>query len=262
MSCAVAGEGPMPPRDAKPGGSLGLRPSVHQTRSVAWAASEARLRKDGTGWPPSLSASTYRRIGWTWRCASDRRDVRRRTRRRGLNRLIARLAPLGPKAIAVEATGGYETVVAASHSAASLPVVVVSPAQVRAFAKALGNRAKTDPIDAVVIAHFVEAAKSGRCPTNRPGFWPILWLDESPRSARPPPCPPHKRGRALPPAAARVDPSAGTVTRRAALAVSQYYQYLKCLFTPRPAQLFVRNGGQHDGPRRGASGPGRGNPSA
>jgi transposase len=77
----------------------------------------------------------------------------------GLSRLIARLAPLEPKAIAVEATGGYETVVAASLSAAGLPVVVVNPAQVRAFAKALGKRAKTDPIDAAVIAHFVEAAK-------------------------------------------------------------------------------------------------------
>ena len=77
----------------------------------------------------------------------------------GLSRLIARLAPLEPQAIAVEATGGYETVVAASLSAAGLPVVVVNPAQVRAFAKALGKRAKTDPIDAAVIAHFVEAAK-------------------------------------------------------------------------------------------------------
>jgi transposase len=50
-------------------------------------------------------------------------------------------------------------VVAASLSATGLPVVVVNPAQVRAFAKALGKRAKTDPIDAAVIAHFVEATK-------------------------------------------------------------------------------------------------------
>jgi transposase len=57
----------------------------------------------------------------------------------------------------VEATGGYETVVTAELAAAGLPVVVVNPAQVRAFAKALGRRAKTDPIDAAVIAHFVEA---------------------------------------------------------------------------------------------------------
>ncbi len=77
----------------------------------------------------------------------------------GLDSLIARLLPLAPAAIAVEATGGYETVVAASLAAAGLAVVVVNPAQIRAFAQALGRRAKTDPIDAGVIAHFVEATK-------------------------------------------------------------------------------------------------------
>ena len=70
-----------------------------------------------------------------------------------------RLGKLQVALVGLEATGGYETVVAASLSAASLPVVVVKPAQVRAFAKALGKRAKTDPIDAAVIAHFVEATK-------------------------------------------------------------------------------------------------------
>src|SRR5262249_52394792 len=60
---------------------------------------------------------------------------------------------------AVEATGGFETVVAASLASASLPVIVVNPAQVRAFALALGKRAKTDPIDAAVIARFVEATR-------------------------------------------------------------------------------------------------------
>jgi transposase len=77
----------------------------------------------------------------------------------GLDSLIARLLPLAPAAVAVEATGGYETVVAASLAAAGLAVVVVNPAQIRAFAQALGRRAKTDPIDAGVIAHFVEATK-------------------------------------------------------------------------------------------------------
>jgi len=77
----------------------------------------------------------------------------------GLDSLIARLVPLAPTAVAVEATGGYETVVAASLAAAGLAVVVVNPAQVRAFAQALGRRAKTDPIDAGVIAHFAEATK-------------------------------------------------------------------------------------------------------
>lgn len=77
----------------------------------------------------------------------------------GIAALIERLGPLGPAAIAVEATGGFETVVAAGLAGAGLPVIVVNPAQVRAFANALGKRAKTDPIDAGVIAHFVEATK-------------------------------------------------------------------------------------------------------
>ncbi len=61
--------------------------------------------------------------------------------------------------IAVEATGGYETMVAATLSEHGLPVVVVNPAQVRCFANALGKRAKTDPIAAEVIARFAEATK-------------------------------------------------------------------------------------------------------
>lgn len=77
----------------------------------------------------------------------------------GIDALIARIAPLGVQAVAVEATGGFETVVAASLGGAGLPVIVVNPAQVRAFAQALGKRAKTDPIDAAVIARFVEATK-------------------------------------------------------------------------------------------------------
>jgi transposase len=77
----------------------------------------------------------------------------------GVEALQARLAELSPKLVAVEATGGFETVVAASLGAAGLPVVVVNPAQVRAFAAAVGKRAKTDPIDAAVIAHFAEATR-------------------------------------------------------------------------------------------------------
>lgn len=75
----------------------------------------------------------------------------------GLEELVARLAPMTVATIAVEATGGFETVVAASLAAAGLPVVVVNPAQVRAFAQAVGQRAKTDPIDAAMIARFVVA---------------------------------------------------------------------------------------------------------
>jgi transposase len=77
----------------------------------------------------------------------------------GLDELVARLKVIAPALIAVEATGGFECVVTAALVGAGLPVVVVNPAQVRAFANALGKRAKTDPIDAAVIAHFAEATK-------------------------------------------------------------------------------------------------------
>jgi transposase len=77
----------------------------------------------------------------------------------GLDALLTRLRPLAPALVGLEATGGYETVVAATLAAAGLPVVVLNPAQVRAFARALNKRAKTDPIDAAVIARFLAATR-------------------------------------------------------------------------------------------------------
>jgi transposase len=75
----------------------------------------------------------------------------------GLEALIERMQALQPQVIVLEATGGFETVAAAALCAAGLPVAVVNPAQVRHFAQALGQRAKTDPIDAAVIARFAGA---------------------------------------------------------------------------------------------------------
>ena len=77
----------------------------------------------------------------------------------GLEQLTIRLRELAPQVVALEATGGFETIAAAALASARLPVVVVNPAQIRAFAKAIGRRAKTDPIDAATIAHFAEATK-------------------------------------------------------------------------------------------------------
>lgn len=77
----------------------------------------------------------------------------------GLGEVIERLRRHALAIVAVEATGGFETIVAAGLAGAGLPVVVVNPAQVRAFATALGKRAKTDPIDAAVIARFVAATR-------------------------------------------------------------------------------------------------------
>ena len=77
----------------------------------------------------------------------------------GIDDLVSRLEPIRAEVVALEATGGFETVAVAGLSAAGFAVVVVNPAQVRAYAHALGRRAKTDAIDAAVIAAFVAATK-------------------------------------------------------------------------------------------------------
>lgn len=77
----------------------------------------------------------------------------------GLDRLVERLAELHPKLVVMEATGGFETVVAAALAAGKLPLAVVNPRRVRAFAQALGLLAKTDRLDAKTIALYGEAAK-------------------------------------------------------------------------------------------------------
>lgn len=78
----------------------------------------------------------------------------------GLEDLVQRLAALSPSVVGLEATGGFERLAVAALAGAGLAVVVVNPAQVRAYANALGKRANTDPIDAAVIAAFVAATKA------------------------------------------------------------------------------------------------------
>jgi transposase len=77
----------------------------------------------------------------------------------GLAELIEALRQLDPAPIVLEATGGYETLVASALAAAHLPLAVVNPRRVREFAKAVGKRAKTDRLDAAIIAHFAEAVR-------------------------------------------------------------------------------------------------------
>ena len=71
-----------------------------------------------------------------------------------LDELIARLVDLQPALVVVEATGGYERAVVGTAVAAGLPIAIVNPRQVRAFAKAVGQLAKTDAIDAALLALF------------------------------------------------------------------------------------------------------------
>lgn len=76
-----------------------------------------------------------------------------------ISSLVQQLGELKPTLIVVEATGGFQTMVVARLAAAALPVTVVNPRQVRDFAKATGHLAKTDAIDALVLAHFGEALR-------------------------------------------------------------------------------------------------------
>jgi len=96
-----------------------------------------------------------RPAGEPWRCAND--EV-------GIAALVSRLQPLVPEVVVLEATGGLERLVVAALAVAGVPVAVVNPRQVRDFAKATGRLAKTDALDAAVLAHFAEAIH----PTPRP----------------------------------------------------------------------------------------------
>ena len=82
----------------------------------------------------------------------------------GLEQLLARLQAPAPALIVLEATGGLELELVAALAAAALPVVVVNPRQTRDFARATGTLAKTDALDAAVLAHFAEAVR----PPQRP----------------------------------------------------------------------------------------------
>ena len=77
----------------------------------------------------------------------------------GIEALIKRLGEIQPALIVLEATGGVERQLTRALASAELPVVVVNPRQVRDFAKATGQLAKTDSIDAVVLARFGDAVR-------------------------------------------------------------------------------------------------------
>ena len=78
---------------------------------------------------------------------------------RGVRTLVDRLHVIGPQLIVLEATGGYELLSVAALVATVLPVVVVNPRQVRDFAKATGQLAKTDRIDADILARFADVVR-------------------------------------------------------------------------------------------------------
>jgi transposase len=77
----------------------------------------------------------------------------------GLSQLVDRLVAFTPTLVVLEATGGYEAIVAAALTDAQLPAVVLNPRSVRNFARAIGRLAKTDRIDACVLALFAERVR-------------------------------------------------------------------------------------------------------
>jgi transposase len=85
--------------------------------------------------------------------ARDRNDTA------GIDALVARLKPLAPTLVVVEATGGMELPLVAALQVAGIPVAAINPRQARDFARAVGKLAKTDRIDAEALAHFAEAVR-------------------------------------------------------------------------------------------------------
>ena len=77
----------------------------------------------------------------------------------GIRQLVSRMKILEPVLVLLEASGGLELPLVASLAAGEVPVVVVNPRQVRDFARATGRLAKTDTLDAAVLAHFGEAVR-------------------------------------------------------------------------------------------------------
>jgi len=88
-------------------------------------------------------------------CCTNQKKVRQfENNTKGIRQAIRILAKLKPKLLVMEATGGYEAMLAAELYAAGLPVAVVNPRRIRDFARANGQLAKTDRLDAAVIAMF------------------------------------------------------------------------------------------------------------
>ena len=92
------------------------------------------------------------------------RDGSSPTTRPGIGELVFQLVDLSPALVLLEASGGLELPLVAALAAAALPVVVVNPRQVRDFARATGTLAKTDTLDAAVLAHFADVIR----PSVRP----------------------------------------------------------------------------------------------
>ena len=111
-----------------------MSPSVFVGIDVSKATLDVAVRPAGTAWSAANDSA-------------------------GIDALVQRIAALSPTLVVLEATGRYEAPCAAALAAAGIPVAVVNPRQVRDFAKATGRLAKTDALDAAVLALFAERVR-------------------------------------------------------------------------------------------------------
>ena len=98
--------------------------------------------------------------GELWRTSNDEA---------GIKRLEQNLASRDPALVVMEATGGYEMPLASALGAAGIPIAIVNPRQIRDFAKAIGKLAKTDVLNAQVLALFAQRPAHSSPPGREPG---------------------------------------------------------------------------------------------
>src|SRR5882672_1588430 len=170
MKRTTTGDSSICLRSPRPSVSGSVARSTVRARTVARAsarilqgrASVERPHRGGSTMPPAASVfvgidvakaelvMAIRPSGGRWAASND--DA-------GIQRLLARLREAAPALVVLEATGGYERAVVAALAAAGVPLVVANPRQIRDFARATGQLAKSDDIDALVLALFAERVR-------------------------------------------------------------------------------------------------------
>ena len=138
---------------------------LYRARTVAWA-SQARIVQGRAREKEERMTSEHPYVGID--VAKDTLDVALSAAgevwhlahdEAGIGHIVARLQPLHPALVVLEATGGLEGPLAAALASSRLPVAVVNPRQVRDFARATGKLAKTDRLDAQLLALFAERVR-------------------------------------------------------------------------------------------------------
>jgi transposase len=125
-----------------------------------------------------MSASMSPKPAWTLRSDPCGEHWVSATDAASLDELVGRLQGLQPELIVLEATGGREGPTVAALASAGLPLAVVNPRQVRDCARAVGQLAKTDVLDAQILAHFAKGSftpRRVRCRIRKRRNWPLCW---------------------------------------------------------------------------------------